>query len=82
MTVKFGRLQDVRAEDGAAGEEQGGVKQTARQEAHERLHGVGQRGEKEDSEGLSRHAQLQHQQDLRLAFFSFFLLKVFGRFRF
>jgi len=35
----------------------------AREETDERVHGVGQRRATQNTQGVSRHAQLQHQQD-------------------
>ena len=41
------------------------VDRAAHQETDERVHGLGSRGAKEDSQGLSGHAQLEHQQNTR-----------------
>jgi len=37
----------------------------SREETDERVHGLGERRATQDTQGLSRHAQLQHQQDSR-----------------
>ena len=52
------------SQDYSSGKE-GRRRQTAYQETHECLHGLGERWEKEDSQGLPWHAQLKHLQDSR-----------------